>query len=187
MAVLITGALYLLACCRGRLFPSKPWLWRCPSIPRSHIQDWHGSASPRLLSQRGLRCRHRDRRHHVAGACGQIMGPQQHQVRPQLMPLQQGKLQSYSHWHWTREHRKRYGTFLFYFFLSPYQESWFYNVSFSMWIWFWFRNRFVLIFQRMFLYIHAVWHAISLRQHQTQAGLFCILQTKWWLCWFGFV
>lgn len=117
VADLITRALYLLTCCRGRLFPSKPWLWRGPPIPRSHVQDWPGAATPRLLSQCGLRCRHRDRWHHVAGACGQIMGPQQHQVRPQLVPLQQGKLQSNSHWHWTREHRKRYSTFLFYFSL----------------------------------------------------------------------
>lgn len=102
-----TRTLHLLACFRCRLFSSRPWLWRGPSIPCSHIQDWPGAATPRLFSQCGLGCRHRNRWHHVAGACGQIMGPRQHQVRPQLMPLQQGQLQSNSHWHWTREHRKR--------------------------------------------------------------------------------
>lgn len=111
------SALCVLVCCRGRLFPPKPRLRRGPPISRGHVQDRPGDATPRVLSQRGLGRGHGDGRHHVAGARGQIMGPQQHQVRPQLVPLQQGQLQPDSHRHWAREHRKRYGTFRFYWSL----------------------------------------------------------------------
>lgn len=92
-----TGALCLLFYHRGGLFPPRPRLRRRPSVPRGLVQDRPGAAAPRLLRQRGLGCGHGDGWRHVAGARGQIMGPRQHQVGPQLVSLQQGQLQPDAH------------------------------------------------------------------------------------------